>query len=258
MQHHRGDSETKEQRLDILDKADAVVRALEGGELTAGEISETTGEPISSTYRLISNMLAIDWIMPGTSRGRYRLGLQMLASGTAFIDSADICELLKPSLIELRDTTMLTVYLCVPAGNHAVCVERLPGHGVRSLDLVLGGRLPLTVGGAPTAILATLPSDDASAVMKTLEAKDAEKRSATKNIEYYAANGFTVSDGDVTRGVAAIGVPVFDHSGNAVAAISIGGLRDDVVDNPDLTAKLVRIGHLGSQLLGWEEPNGQE
>lgn len=243
------------QHVEILDKADAVVTALEDGEMTATDISDRTGEPISSTYRLINSLLQMEWIMAGSMRGRYRLGLRMLTAGSAFVDSLDLRELLKPSLMEFRDSTMLTVYVCIPSGSNAVCVERLPGHGVRSLDLVLGGHLPLSKGAAPTAILTAMSESDAEEVMQQLELPATERTDLSCRMDNFRKRGFTTSDSDVTRGVAALGVPIRDHSGTVVAALSVGGLRNDVLDRPELGERLVEIGHIGSRLLGWKDPS---
>ena len=41
--------------------------------------------------------------------------------------------------------------------------------------------------------------------------------------------GYTVSDEDVTPGIAAIGAPVLDADGRPVAALSVGGLRPRIL-----------------------------
>ena len=44
--------------------------------------------------------------------------------------------------------------------------------------------------------------------------------------------GYAVSDEDVTVGIASVGAPIFDATGQVVAAISIGGLTTLVLQNP--------------------------
>ena len=43
--------------------------------------------------------------------------------------------------------------------------------------------------------------------------------------------GYAISDEDVTIGITSVGAPIFDHTGNVHAAISIGGLRSVVLGN---------------------------
>jgi DNA-binding IclR family transcriptional regulator len=249
-------SDPQLQHLEILDKADAVLTALESGERTASELAELTGEPISTTYRLIRTLLELEWVMPGSTRGNYRLGLQSLTAGSAFIDSLDIRALLSPLLLEIRNATMLTSYLCLPSGTDAVCIERHAGHGVRLLDLVVGGSLPLSAGGAPTAILAGMSEHDAAVVIDQLGVRGAELDVLQTRLDHYREHGYVVSDGDVTRGVASFGAPVFDHLGRVAASVSCGGLRDDVIGNDALATLVIDAARQGSALLGGKGTHG--
>ncbi|SJM55492.1 IclR family transcriptional regulator [Gulosibacter sp. 10] len=245
------------QRLEILDKANAVVTALEGGELTASEIAERLDEPVSSVYRLIRTLLQLDWVMHGSTRGAYRLGLRMLAAGSAFFDTLDMRALFSPILMGMRDRTMLTVYLCLPSGLNATCIERLAGHGVRSLDMTLGSSMPLVSGGAPVAILAAMPDRETSEVLRRLDPPPEHRRLVESKIAAYRERGFVTTDGDVTRGVGGVAVPIFDHHGRVVAGLSVGGLRDDVIGREDLVEMVIGAGRECSELLGWApEPDG--
>jgi DNA-binding IclR family transcriptional regulator len=201
-------------------------------------------------------MLQLDWVMHGSSRGLYRLGLRALAAGSAFIDSLDIRALISPLLVEIRDRTMLTSHLCLPSGTTAVCIERHAGHGVRLLDLVVGGSLPLSVGAAPTAILAGMPQKDADAMIARLGLNASARSTLKQRLAHYASEGYVLSDGDVTRGVASVGAPVFDHLGRVAAAISCGGLRDQVIENDELVELVTSRAHEASTLLGWEAHRG--
>ncbi|KAB1640992.1 IclR family transcriptional regulator [Gulosibacter chungangensis] len=239
------------QRLEILDKANALITELEGGELTAAELAGRLDEPVSSIYRLIRTLLRLDWVMHGSVRGTYRLGLRMLAAGSAFFDTLDMRALFSPILMNMRDRTMLTVYLCLPHGLIATCVERLAGRGVRSLDMTLGSTMPLTDGGAPVAILAAMKEREAAEVIRQLEPTPAQLHLLEEKIAGFRKSGFVVTDGDVTRGVAGIATPIFDHHDRVVAGLSVGGLRHDVIGREDLVQMLLTAGQECSKLLGW-------
>ena len=64
--------------VDALVKSKAVLDVLaELGPSTAKTISERTGEPVSSTYRLLDNLAAVGWVERGINRGEYRLGIDL-------------------------------------------------------------------------------------------------------------------------------------------------------------------------------------
>src|ERR671921_145863 len=220
--------------LELIAKVDAVIRVLESrGEASAAEIAKRTGEPLSSVYRLLQSLTGIGWVDRGWRRGTYRLGLLLLTIGGQLEDKLDVRECALPSLRRLVETTNTTSFLCVRRDTRAVCVERVEGQAVRSLAMQLGSSLPLFVGAAPRAILAFLPPAEQRSSLRASrlpgDPPRPEAAAVQADIEQVRRDGFTVSDGDVTPGIAALGAPVFNHRGELEAAVSISGLRSQIL-----------------------------
>lgn len=77
--------------VDALVKSKAVLDVLaELGPSTAKTISERTGEPVSSTYRLLDNLAAVGWVERGINRGEYRLGIDCVRIGGQIESRLDI------------------------------------------------------------------------------------------------------------------------------------------------------------------------
>jgi len=223
--------------LDILHKADAVLRALERhAALTVAELSEHVEEPVSSLYRILTSLTALGWVEPSPARGRYRLGIDVMSIGYAVEDRLSIRAHALPVLERLHLHTGLTVYLCVRRFTRSVCIERIEGRDVRSLATLIGSSTPLFAGAAPRVLLATLPDADRDQVIDgefRLDPNDPPTPPAATiraDAETVRRQGYAVSDGDVTPGVAAIGAPVRDHRGDVIAAISVSGLRPALLD----------------------------
>jgi DNA-binding IclR family transcriptional regulator len=219
--------------MDIVGKADAVVSALAGqGEATVGQLAELVGEPVSSTYRLLTSLMRIGWVDKGSRRGLYRLGLFFMRIGGVVEDAVDIRERALPTLRTLLHETGETSYLCVRRGTRAVCIERLEGRDVRSLELRLGASLPLAIGAAPRCILAFLPDEERDSLLDQSLRETAVERGPLDRDQVMGElldarrHGYVISDGDVTRGVAAIGAPVFNQRRELVGAISVSGVRE--------------------------------
>jgi DNA-binding IclR family transcriptional regulator len=220
--------------LELIAKVRALISVLESrGEASAVEIAKRTGEPLSSVYRLLQSLTGVGWVDRGWRRGSYRLGLLLLTIGGQLEDNLDVRECALPSLRRLLNTTGATSYLCVRRDTRAVCVERLEGQAVRSLAMQLGGSLPLYAGAAPRAILAFLPPAEQRSALKMTRLPGDPPRPESAAIQADIArvrrDGFAVSDGDVTTGIAALGAPVFNHRGELAAAISISGLRAQIL-----------------------------
>ena len=220
--------------LELIAKVDAVIGVLESrGEASAAEIAKRTGEPLSSVYRLMQSLTGVGWVDRGWRRGTYRLGLLMLTIGGQLEDKLDVRECALPSLRRLVETTGATSFLCVRRDTRAVCVERIDGQAVRSLVMQLGGSLPLYAGAAPRAILAFLPAAEQRSSLRASRLPGDPPRpdaaSIQADVEQVQRDGFAVSDGDVTPGIAALGAPVFNHRGELEAAISISGIRSQIL-----------------------------
>ena len=230
------DRERDSTGVDVIAKVDAVLSILEQhGETSAADIAELTGEPLSSVYRLLQSLTGIGWVDRGSRRAAYRLGVLLLEVGSRLEDQLDIREAALPTLRQLLNDIGVTAFLCVRRDARAVCVERLEGLSVRSLAMQLGSSLPLYAGAAPRALLAFLPVVEQQAVLAVDElAGDParpDRAAIETDMEQVRHRGYAISDGDVTPGIAALGAPVFDHRGQLAAAISISGLRSQVLGN---------------------------
>jgi DNA-binding IclR family transcriptional regulator len=248
--------------LELISKAGAVLGILEQqGEASAADLAAALGEPLSSVYRLLQSLTATGWVDRASRRGAYRLGLSLMTIGGLVEDHLDIRDASLPSLRELVDATGLTSFLCVRRGSRAVCLERIEGYAVQSLAMLLGGSLPLYAGAAPRALFAFLPVAEQRAILTdtSQQLRDDPPRPDDKDILADIArirtSGYSVSDADVTPGIASLGAPVFNHRGEVQGGLSVSGLRGQVL-NPasvDHTIELIRrAAGKASAALGWE------
>lgn len=245
----------------LVRKVGQLLDHLAEGESSAAEIAEAIGEPRSSVYRLLASLQAEGFVEPGSRRGRYRLGFKLLALGTAVVARFDERQVALPAMERLHDATGETVFLCVPRRDEAVCIERLDGKRVQSLALRLGGSLPLHAGAASRALLAFRPEAEWEAYLErnaplsrfTPSTPDtpAALRALLRRTR---ADGYALSDQDVTVGVAAVGVPILDYRGEVRAALSFSGVRESIL-GPDFEQwrdLLLEAGREVSRALGAE------
>jgi DNA-binding IclR family transcriptional regulator len=254
-------SERDPSGLELITKAGAVLDVLEQqGEASAADLAATLGEPLSSVYRLLQSLTSTGWVDRGSRRGAYRLGLTLMTIGGLVEDHLDIREASLPSLRELVDATGVTSFLCVRRGPRAVCLERIEGYAVQSLAMLLGGSLPLYAGAAPRALLAYLPAAEQRAILSDTSQQMGgdpprpDDEAILADIAGIRAVGYSVSDADVTPGIASLGAPVFNHRGEVQGALSVSGLRGQVL-NPasveDTIKRLMVAADQASAALGW-------
>lgn len=232
--------------LELFRKANGVLSLLEGGgEWSAQEIADATKEPVSSTYRMLTSLKEIGLVENSLGRGRYRLGLYAMSLGAVCDDRLSLRDSATPWLEWLQSGTTGTTFLMLRRGFNAVCIDRVVGKGVRSLALRLGGSLPLYAGAGPRALLAFLADAERRAVLDHFEEQSQDdpnvptRRQLERTIEEIQAAGVSISDEDVTPGIAAVGAPVFNHRGELEAAISVSTVRVRLLQDRARTVDLV-------------------
>jgi len=220
-----------------LAKAVLLLEALaDEREATPRRLSEVLREPRTTVYRLLTGLQALDMVEAGSRSGTYRLGWRLLRLGSAVIERLDERQAALPVMERIHEGTGETVFLCVRRGDDAVCIERLDGLRVQSLALRLGGSLPLHLGAGPRALLAWEPRAEWAAYVERneldamTELSPVTRDALVVELEQSLERGYVVSDEDVTHGIASLGAPVFDYTGRVRAAISIGGMRQFLLE----------------------------
>src|SRR4051812_12413535 len=231
----------------VLGKAMALLdRIADESEATPARLAELTGEPRSTVYRLLATLQQLELVEPGPRRGTVVLGIKLFRLGRAVVSRFDERQAALPVMQRLRDELGETTFLCVRRDYDAVCIERLDGTRVAVLALSVGGSLPLHAGGVSRALLAFEPETfwDEYLEHHQLEAftreTPATRAALFDELRATRARGYSISDEDVPRGIAARGAPIFDHTEAVRAALSVGGMREHLFANRDRAIELVR------------------
>jgi DNA-binding IclR family transcriptional regulator len=249
----------------VAKAAEALDHLAANGELTVAALAEVLNEPRSSVYRLIGSLVSAGLVDPGSRRGTFRLGIKVFQLGSSVAQRFDERELALPVMERIHDATEETVFLCVRRDDAAICIEQLNGKHVQALALRVGGSLPLYAGAAPRTLLAFEPKEVQKDYIHRVELVALTRYTPTtiakvlRILTQVRADGYAVSDQDVTIGIAALGAPIFDHTSRVRAALSISGVRSTLLETDfEAMRDLVVDGAAEvSALLGYQ-PNGRD
>ena len=244
----------------VIDKAVRLLDQFRAADtLTLAELSERLRMSKSTVHRLLSSLEQVGFIERGSQAGSYRLGMKLFELGSLVQNRMRLRQIALHYMTELVERTEETAFLFILDGSHALCIERVEGQHVQSLAIKVGGRLPLNAGGASRVLLAFAPEN----VRESYLAQDSFHRftqhtivdpeTLRRDIEKTREQGYALSHDDVTIGVAALGVPLFDYRGEAIGGLSLAGItpRWTADHMAEILRELKAMGERISERMGW-------
>jgi DNA-binding IclR family transcriptional regulator len=221
-----GNSENKPGRT-VTSKVTALLDAFSTTRpgLTLNELARITGLPLSTTYRLVTEL--VDW--GGLERvegAGYRVGLRLWEIGSLAPRSTDPREIAMPYMQDLYAATHENVHLAVLDGHEALYIEKIAGRQAVEVKTQRGGRLPLHATGVGKVFLAFGPATLLDEVLTagphrytahTIVAPGHLRRA----VQEVRRTGVAVAREEMTLGTVSVASPLLNENGRAVAALSI-------------------------------------
>lgn len=216
----------------------------------------------ATTYRLVTALESEGMLAKSPEGDRYRLGPELIALGVRAMRSSDVRAASRPELEALAKLTGETATLEVLAGSDVLILDEVIGSHLVSATHWIGTRWHAYATSTGKVMLAHMPPAQLPATQlrhllparMTLAGQGTRTRADFyKELEKIRADGFAVNLEELEAGFAAVGAPVFNHDGQVIAAISIGGPRTRFTDKviqqlaPRVKASAARI----SQQMGF-------
>jgi DNA-binding IclR family transcriptional regulator len=241
-------SRSSQYTIDVLDVAFDVIECLSAHNeqtLTASQIARELGIQRTRAYRILKTLEARGYVEDHQPSGGFRLGMRFVPLAAQVRNRIDLLRTAEPILIELAKTTGDISYLLVRIGMHALIIDRYIGHHRLQAMGAIGELLPLHVGAGPKALLAFAPETERMQILHEMALPRWTKKTITdreelrRHLEVVRARGYALDEEESEIGNFAVTAPVFDHTGSAVAAVSI--TTPGVRFNSDRRDKLIRV-----------------
>ncbi len=152
---------TRWQGRSVISKVVSLLDAFspDAPEMSLGELARVTGLPVSTTYRLASELVAWGGLERAEGGTGYRVGMRMWELGALAPRSAGLREVALPYMQDLYEATRENVHLAVLDGQEALYVDTIAGRAAVAVRSRRGGRLPLHATGVGKVLLAHAPPE---------------------------------------------------------------------------------------------------
>lgn len=212
-----------------VERALAILEAL--GRRSQGygctELGQLLGLHKSTVHRLVSTLQAYGFAEKDPSTDRYKLGTRIMLLGLEALNCLDFRKVAIPYMKELVEISRETVQLAVLDGGEVLILERDQSPEAITVNLGLRGQVYCTAEGK--VLLAHQPAERVVEILKGREMRQHTINTITdtnlfiSHLEKVRSQGFAINAEEMVEGVRAIAAPVYNHRGQAAAALSITG-----------------------------------
>jgi DNA-binding IclR family transcriptional regulator len=206
-----------------LDRAAAVLDAVEAGARTFTDVVAATGLPRPTVHRLLRALVALGFLSREDDRG-YGPGPRLLRLAASALGQPRLRGLARPVLERLARETGESAQLYIRSGDRRICVDAVESRQELRTIVEVGASLPLTAGSAGKVFLAW--AGDAERLVGRAErltpATPTGER-LRRELRAIRRRGWAASSGERQPGVGSVSAPVLGPGGELVAAVSISG-----------------------------------
>jgi DNA-binding IclR family transcriptional regulator len=229
------------------------------GHAGVSEIAEELGVHKSTVSRLLGSLVAREIVRQNNDRGKYQLGFGILRLASAIPGRLSLVHEARSILENLADEFKETVNLAVLRSNFAVNVDQAMGPSTLATYDWVGSLTPLHATSSGKILLAALPVDERNRVLKEtgLPARTPRTITSRSKLETelldVARDGYAVVREEFEIGLKSMAVPVYNHLGAVIGAVSISGpsFRFDPENTPGLIEGLREAGLRISAKMGY-------
>jgi DNA-binding IclR family transcriptional regulator len=213
----------------VLNRAVEIMNVFSPGRpsMSLKEITEATGLPKSTVFRILSTLVSHEFCDLDPHSGEYSLGFALVRLADIRRRQANLHTVALPVMRDIRNKLNETIVLAVRAGDTRVHIDSLEGLQAMRRTADLGVHAPLYAGASSKVLLAGLEDDEIEDYLARTELQQLQKSTiATKEelraeIRSIRKKGYAESKGELVAGGGAIAVPIKDFDGRTIAALDV-------------------------------------
>ena len=224
----KGSGDQVQSLVRALTLLNRIAESTDDGE-SLSELAQQVGLPASTAHRLLLTLEQERYVRFSGEGRLWTIGVQAFVTGCAFLKTRSLVGLSRPRLRLLMEETGETVNLAVEDKGEAVYLAQVECREMMRAFARPGMRTPMHCSAVGKAIL-SVTSDKAAAkilhqhgmarlTVKTIISPAALRQELAKVRE----QGYAVDDEEHAVGLRCVAAPIFDETGDVIAAVSISG-----------------------------------
>lgn len=242
-----------------VDRALTVLEILaRRGHAGVSEVAGEMGIHKSTASRLLAVLEEHELVGQSEKSGHLELGFGVLRLAHSIPEHLDLVRHARPIMDALADELNETINIAVLHHGFVVNLGQSVGHAAISAHNWIGELTPPHATSSGKVLLAALPASERRTIIRQLDRFTdhtiTSRKVLTAQLHAVTHNGYATTTEELEIGLSAISVPLQDHSGLTVAALSISGPSYRFGHEPTATTALQRAAHNINAHLGHPLP----
>lgn len=218
-------------KVQVLDRTCDILDCLasRGPELGIAEITVALGLSKTTVHRLVSALAHRDYVRKVPDTGKYRLSTKLVELGEKARYSDGLATAASPYLRRLVAETGETAHLGVLRDGEVVSICALESKHTLRTPATVGGHTAAHSSSLGKCLLADLDSAELKLVLNSHGLVRFTARTIVteqllfSELAKVRRQGYAIDEEEFEPGLKCVGVPVYDQSGSARAALGIAG-----------------------------------
>jgi DNA-binding IclR family transcriptional regulator len=208
----------------------------------------------SSASRLLHTLALYGYADQDPDSRRYRLSPRLMTLSRQFIKRMPLREQAKPFLYDLVEVTGEAAHVAVYAQGQAMVIADVESNRTLRVAGGIGRLAPLYCTAIGKILLAFSGAPVPGELPRQTERTITSHQQLTYHLEEIRYRGYALDNEETDDGVRCLAVPVYDYSGDAIAALGISGpaMRLTVERVPELADAVKVCSRKLSERLGYQ------
>ncbi|MEX1031387.1 MAG: IclR family transcriptional regulator [Paenibacillaceae bacterium] len=188
------------------------------------ELASRVGLHKSTVHRLLASLEGKGFIIRDPASEKYKLGYRVWELSANLMQSDDMSVALLPEMERLRDVVGETISLYVRDGHERIRIQAVQSRQAVRRVAPVGARLPLVVGASSKILVAYADKANQDELLEEISWPEGMNRKAfVKQLAHILEVGYATSIEEREPGAAAVAAPIYNRTGEVVAALSVSG-----------------------------------
>ncbi len=205
-----------EKGLDILE---LLSRETDG--LSQKEISAKLGRSVNEIFRMLICLEEREYISRAGSNDTFKLSLKLFELGLRNPPTKRLVSAAAPALLSLSKSVRQSCHVAIHSGGNVLVVAQQNSPEELFFTVSLGAMVPIQKAVSGIVLLSYQVPEEREHWLSEANPSKSELAYLKKSYPSVLKNGYFQQASKTTRGVTELACPIFDHTGNAVATVSV-------------------------------------